>query len=79
LNLRAQNLFTFIQLAEGVDSATWTFHLRRNDYSSWLRTSLGDEELAVQIEMIEHDNKLPEDESRARVKDAILEKYTAPK
>ncbi len=27
MNLRAQNLLTFIQLAEGVDSASWVFHL----------------------------------------------------
>ena len=79
LNLRAQNLFTFIQLAEGVDAATWMFHLRRNDYSTWVRQSLGDEELARQIENIERDTNLPENESRQRVKEAILEKYTAPK
>jgi HAD superfamily hydrolase (TIGR01484 family) len=79
LNLRAQNLFTFIQLAEGVDAATWAFHLRRKDYSTWLRHSLGDEELADQIEIIEQDEKLEEDGSRERVKDAILERYTAPK
>jgi hypothetical protein len=79
MNLRALNLPTFIQLAEGVDSATWVFHLRRNDYSTWLRHSLRDEELARQIEIIERDMKLPENESRVRVKDAILERYTAPK
>jgi hypothetical protein len=79
LNLRAKNLLTFIQLADGVDSATWVFHLRRNDYSTWLRHSLSDEELADQIETIEQDVKLPENESRERVKDAILQKYTAPK
>jgi HAD superfamily hydrolase (TIGR01484 family) len=79
LNLRAQNLFTFIQLAEGVDLGTWAFHLRRKDYSTWLRRSLGDEELADQIEIIEHDEKIEGNESRERVKDAILERYTAPK
>jgi HAD superfamily hydrolase (TIGR01484 family) len=79
LNLRAQNLFTFIQLAEGIDAAAWTFHLRRNDYSAWLRHSLGDEELADQIEVIEQKVDLPENESRERVKNAILERYTAPK
>src|SRR5262249_9127012 len=33
LNLRAQNLKTFLQLAEGVDDDTWMFHLRKGDYS----------------------------------------------
>ena len=37
LNLRAQNLVTFMQLAEGVYEDTWIYHLRRNDYSKWLR------------------------------------------
>lgn len=77
--MRAQNLFTFIQLAEGIHSATWTFHLRRNDYSTWLRNSLRDEELADQIEIIEPDVNLPENQCRERVKDAILQKYSAPK
>src|SRR5262249_55003086 len=31
LNLRAQNLILFIQLAEGVDAETWRFHLRKGD------------------------------------------------
>ena len=29
LNLRAQNLILFLQLAEGVDDETWLYHLRR--------------------------------------------------
>src|SRR5204862_7382375 len=33
LNLRAQNLSSFLQLAEGVDEETWRFHLAAGDYS----------------------------------------------
>jgi len=78
MNLRAQNLNTFVQIAEGVDQNTWLFHLRRSDYSSWLRSSLKDSELADQIESIEKDGTLPERESRQRVKEMIQQKYTAP-
>ena len=37
LRLRAHNLTMFIQIADGVDDATWIFHLKRGDYSKWLR------------------------------------------
>jgi hydroxymethylpyrimidine pyrophosphatase-like HAD family hydrolase/energy-coupling factor transporter ATP-binding protein EcfA2 len=78
LNLRAQNLNTFVQLAQGVDSKTWMFHLKRNDYSGWLRSSLKDEDLADRIECVEKDPSLTETESRKRITEMIQEKYTAP-
>jgi len=78
LNLRAQNLNTFVQLAEGVDQKTWLFHLKRRDYSNWIRHSLKDLELADQIESIEKHESLTESVSRQRVKEMILEKYTVP-
>jgi len=31
LNLRAQNLSIFLQMAEGVDDNTWTHHLRSGE------------------------------------------------
>ena len=43
LNLRAQNLMSFLQIAEGVDDATWLFHLRAGDYSRWLTSVIKDE------------------------------------
>ena len=67
-----------MQLAEGVDDKTWLFHLKRCDYSKWLRHALKDSELADKIESIEKDGSLTERESRHRVKEMILEKYTAP-
>ena len=33
LNLRAQNLMIFLQMAAGVDEATWLHHLHAGDYS----------------------------------------------
>lgn len=78
LNLRAQNLIIFLQLAEGVDDETWLHHLRRNEYSNWFRKHIKDESLANEAERIESDETLDSKESRARIKDAIERRYTAP-
>lgn len=78
LDLRAQNLNIFVQIAEGIDAETWLFHLKRGDYSNWLRSALKDPELADEIEKIEKHGSLPDRESRRRVKEAIQAKYTAP-
>jgi HAD superfamily hydrolase (TIGR01484 family) len=78
MDLRANNLTIFVQIAEGIDEETWSFHLKRGDYSKWLRDALKDTELAEEVEKVEQDESLPERESRDRIKQAILEKYTAP-
>ena len=46
LNLRAQNLSTFLQLAAGVDDKTWLHHLRAGGYSQWFRNAIKDDGLA---------------------------------
>lgn len=78
LNLRAQNLMLFLQLAEGVDDDTWNYHLRRRDYSSWFREKIKSQELADKARRIEEAGALPAAESRARIKAAIEEGYTLP-
>lgn len=78
LNLRAQNLVLFLQLADGVDEATWLHHLRRSDYSRWIRASIKDDKLAAEIERIEQADDLTAEQSRGRVRDAIEQRYTAP-
>ncbi len=78
LNLRAQNLIMFLQLAEGVDDATWEYHLRRGDYSRWFRKVIKDDELVSIAETVERDRAIPADQSRARVRAAIEERYTLP-
>ncbi len=76
LNLRASNLVLFVQMAEGVDDETWLYHLRRGDYSAWVREALKDELLAGEVERIEREADLPAEESRAAIRDAIEEQYT---
>lgn len=46
LSLVATNLRDFINIAKGVDEDTWMFHLRRYDFSTWLRDVIKDEKLA---------------------------------
>jgi HAD superfamily hydrolase (TIGR01484 family) len=75
LNLRAQNLLVFLQMAEGVDDDTWLYHLRNGDYVSWFRDKIKDPDLAALAEKIDADT--PAAESRRKVKELIEERYTA--
>ena len=45
-NLAARNLGMFCHVARGIDDETWLFHLRRGDYSRWLREAVKDGILA---------------------------------
>lgn len=74
LNLRAANLKRFCELAEGVDAGTWEHHLRRGDYSAWLREKIKDPELADEIAALER--SVDGSASRASVLDAIRRRYT---
>jgi hypothetical protein len=78
LNLRAQNMNLFAQLAEGLDDETWSFHLMQADYSRWLRETIRDEDLAEIVGSVEKDRTLGPKESRQRIIEAIRRHYTAP-
>lgn len=78
LNLRAQNLTLFLQLAEGVDDETWMYHLHRGDYSRWLRDAIKDDAIAGQVALIEATPHVDPAKSRSLVKNAIEEQYTLP-
>ena len=76
LNLRAQNLQIFLQIADGVDDETWTWHLRNGDYSRWFREKIKDRSLADEAERIEQAAELSPRESRARLRKRVEERYT---
>jgi HAD superfamily hydrolase (TIGR01484 family) len=78
LNLRAQNLSTFLQLAAGVDDKTWLHHLRASAYSQWFRDAIKDDGLASEAVPIEQDHSLTAADSRARIRDMVERRYTAP-
>ncbi|HZF38917.1 MAG TPA: phosphoglycolate phosphatase, partial [Blastocatellia bacterium] len=77
LNLRAQNLHVFLQLADGVDDETWLYHLRGGDYSGWFRQTIKDDELANEVAQIEQNQSLSARESRAAIRLAIERRYSA--
>lgn len=78
LNLRAQNLMLFLQLAEGVDDATWMHHLQAGDYSRWFRDAIKDDDLAVAARLVEINGTYTPDDSRRRIREAIEATYTLP-
>ncbi len=76
LNLQAKNFALFIQIAKGVDDATWMHHLRQHDYSRWISEAIKDEVLSSEISEIEN-TPLPPDQSREQIFRAIQKHYTA--
>jgi len=78
LNLRAQNLTVFAQLAEGVDDETFAYHAARGDYSAWFRESIKDQELAEAVSQIEHSGEDDLRKKRAQLRAAVEARYTAP-
>jgi hydroxymethylpyrimidine pyrophosphatase-like HAD family hydrolase len=78
LNLKAHNLQLFLHIADGVDDATWMFHLRRGDYSTWLRAQVKDGSLADEVDRVERDYALSAADSRAAVRAAVEQRYTLP-
>jgi energy-coupling factor transporter ATP-binding protein EcfA2 len=78
LNLRAQNLILFLQLADGVDDETWMHHLKQRDYSQWFRDCIKDDSLACEADAIEHERRATAEETRLRIREAIEKRYTLP-
>jgi hypothetical protein len=78
LKLRAHNLMTFLQMAEGVDDETWLHHLRQGEYSRWFRDAIRNEELAAEAERIESEKGLSAEVSRERIREAIERRFTIP-
>jgi hypothetical protein len=78
LKLRAQNLITFSQLANGVDDATWLYHLKRHEYSKWFKDIIKDDTLAEVARGVEDSENISTEEGKQRVLNAIEERYTLP-
>jgi hydroxymethylpyrimidine pyrophosphatase-like HAD family hydrolase len=78
LNLKAQNLAIFAQVAEGIDEETWLFHLHNGDYATWFREAVKDPYLADQTERIEQRQDLQPAETRRLIVSLIEGRYTLP-
>lgn len=78
LNLRAQNLMQFLDMAAGVDDGTWLYHLRRADYSRWFRDVIKDGELATAAAAVERDPFVSRGAALAALRAAVESRYTLP-
>jgi hypothetical protein len=78
MKIKCQNLFLFMQVGEGIDDATWLFHLRRGDFSAWFREVIRDTALADEAATIERDYSFSANESRNRIRRLIEQRYTLP-
>jgi hypothetical protein len=67
---------TFLQIGEGVDEATYRFHLDNADFSTWLRKSIKDEDLADEVAQIEAEHEHPVDEARRLIRAVVERRYT---
>jgi hydroxymethylpyrimidine pyrophosphatase-like HAD family hydrolase len=78
LNLKAQNLVLFAQIARGLDDETWLHHLRQGDYSRWFKAAIKDKKLAAEAAGVERAKRVSASRSRERILDAIDQRYTLP-
>jgi hypothetical protein len=78
LHLQAQNLALFLQMADGVDDATWLFHLRNHDYSRWFAEAIDDDAMAAEAREAEAAHADDPAESRAAIRRIVSRRYTAP-
>lgn len=76
LNLRAHNLIIFLQMADGVDDATWLHHLHRGDYARWFRDAIKDDDLAAEAESVQDGADAAA--TRKQIRDIVERRYTAP-
>ena len=78
LNLRAQNLMIFLQIADGLDGETWLYHFKRHDYSRWFGEMIKDEDLAREAASIEDAGDQPIEQGRKAIRAAVEARYTLP-
>jgi hydroxymethylpyrimidine pyrophosphatase-like HAD family hydrolase len=78
LNLRAYNLVTFLELAGGVDDATWLHHLKRGEYSKWFRDAIRDDDLARDVAAAEERYAKDPAAGREAVRKAVEQRHTLP-
>ncbi len=75
LKLKANNLIMFAHIGEGIDDATWKFHLQNGDFTQWFRDTIHDEELANISQ--EAEKQKSAEESKKIILAYINQKYTA--
>ena len=74
LKLKANNLIMFAHIAEGIDNATWKYHLQNGDYTHWFRDTVHDDDLATISQEAEKEKNA--EESKKKILVYINQKYT---
>jgi hypothetical protein len=70
----ALSLCLFLRDMGSVDVESIKFHLDRGDFQKWLRTTVGDEELALTIDKLE--KNIPEENLREKLTDIVQKRIT---
>jgi hydroxymethylpyrimidine pyrophosphatase-like HAD family hydrolase len=78
LNIRAQNVYLFLQIAEGVDEETIMHHARQHDFSTWFIDHAKDEHVGKEIRLLEDSKDLTRDKVIEGMRAIIEEHYTLP-
>ncbi len=70
----AMSLRSFLRDMGSIDIQSLKFHFDRGDFQKWLRTTVGDEELAQTIDKL--DNKIPEENLREKLAVIVQKKIS---
>lgn len=65
----ANSLIVFSNVLTKIDKKSLNFHLKRKDFENWIRTTIGDAQLANQIKKI--DEAIEEDELLTKVSQLV--------
>lgn len=70
----ATSLCSFLRDLQHLDTHSIRFHFERNDFQKWLRTTIGDEELAKRIESLA--KNVPEETLRQQLAEIVQKRIS---
>lgn len=70
----AMSLCSFLRDLGSIDVQSIKFHFERADFQKWIRTTIGDEELAHKIDKL--DKKLPEETFRQQLINVVQKRIS---
>jgi hydroxymethylpyrimidine pyrophosphatase-like HAD family hydrolase len=78
MNIRAQNVYIFLQIADGLDEETLFHHLKKGDYSEWFTVHVKDAAVGQAMKAIEAEEGLTRETFLQKLRKVIEEHYTLP-
>ena len=70
----AMSLTSFLNDMRSIDTQSLKFHFDRGDFQKWLRTTVGDQELAQTIDKL--DKKIPEENLGEKLADMVQKRIS---